>query len=915
MRLLRTYMQRMTSFILVALMLSTTFAGCLGNSEIEEPIGTEKTEERNIVFAACSGGIKNNSDCNVVVPEGGFGDGPMQPTELFPSYDEGHEPHNSRENNTFASTMPSHEGVLSEFSSGTGGRSLCTSEDLIGLTNADLQTYLIGETDACLYYFWTFNSNIALALTDSNVQWIANSIEAMASTYAGDNTQGMHQMLFFIRIAYYYDFYGNIGDLDQATFDAAYNAVDALKDSGHIMDAGDEARKNLRQMIILADTANFADILIPTFIIILNTLTDDNSLDIYWTSSTVYSTLFSIKRSTDKPAFNAHGELLELLERMGELSIDADGTLILGDEEWVVNWAIWAFARLAFTNAPVLYDVGCEYVINAENHHYSATEYTMPFLWAVNTHDIYYNYYSNDCVNPVQEFTMDELIPELESQLFPNTFTFDDGKIIVKTSLTYEDIIPLYYAVKEVGAQFLRISESSLPVDEDPNHNITMIIYGSRAEYRQYQPIIYGLSSNNGGIYIEQWGKFFTYQRTPSESIYTLEELVRHEYVHYLVGRHLVFDMWGVNEFYDDNRLTWFNEGLAEFLAGSTERDGIAPRLSVMNRIDNDGTNRLSSNQVFESSYNSGFKFYRYSSALFDYMYYEHNQILRSLFECVNLNDIDCFDVIVEELSVDNSFEVGYQAHIDEMLLSLNTYTAPSAEFLADGDLDFIDSTFVENEIRQISRYGYDVECDFAVKNSLQRYRCSGTLHENETEYSTSELSWSNFDRQLDEMMNQLIGNPDLSNLDDAVCWFDRILIEPTVRSTFNHSTSYHCEIPLPQDSTINADSILFQLDEDINRTRANGSILCLELAIDFHYSCKIHVESAWFESSIGNSVRINSLNMYAREIANHIHATNPSTYARTVCRISDDYQYHDVEPDYTYASSTLVCQLIIGHL
>jgi hypothetical protein len=54
---------------------------------------------------------------------------------------------------------------------------------------------------------------------------------------------------------------------------------------------------------------------------------------------------------------------------------------------------------------------------------------------------------------------------------------------------------------------------------------------------------------------------------------------------------------------------------------------------------------------------------------------------------------------------------------------------------------------------------------------------------------------------------------------------------------------------------------------------------------------------------------------MYAREIANHIHATNPSTYARTVCRISDDYQYHDVEPDYTYASSTLVCQLIIGHL
>jgi len=906
-------MSRTTPLILAILMLTTIFSGCLGDSVING--GGDNDEERNIVLVACSGGIKNNSDCNVGTAGVGFGEGPMQPAELFNSNDEGNEPYNPLENDTFDNLMPSYEGVLFESSSGTDGRSLCASEDLVGLTNADLQTYLIGETDACLYYFWTFDSNLASTLTDSNVQWIANSVESMASTYGGNNDQGIHQLLFFIRIAYYYDFYSYIGDLDQTTFDAAYNAVDALKDSGHIMDAGDEARKNLRQMIILADTANFAEILIPHFLVILETLTDDISLDIYWTSLTVYSALYSIKRSTDKPAFNAHGDLLELLERMGELSIDADGTLISGDEEWVVNWAIWAFARLAFTDAPVLYDLGCEYVINAENHHYSATEYTMPFLWAVYTHDYYYNYYPDDvCVNPVQEFSMDELRDSLESQLFPNTFTFDDGKVIVKTSLSSEDIIPLYYAVKEVGAQFFRISESSLPVDEDPNHNITMIIYGSRAEYRQYQPIIYGLNSNNGGMYIEQWGKFFTYERTPSESIYTLEELVRHEYVHYLVGRHLVFDMWGVNEFYDDNRLTWFNEGLAEFLAGSTERDGIAPRLSVMERIDNDGTNRLTTNQVFASSYNSGFKFYRYSSALFDYMYYEHDQTLRDLFECVNLDDVDCYDSIVEGLITDSSFEDGYQLHIDEMLLSLSTYTVPSAEFLDNDDLDYIESDFVENEIRRTSHYGYDVECDFAVKNSLQRYRCIGTLHVNETADSTTEQSWSEFNKQLDELLNDIIGNPDLSNLDDAVCWFDRILIEPTVRSTFNHSTAYHCEIPLPQ-GQYSADNVLVQLNEDVNRTHANGSIECLELAIDYHYSCKIHVESAWFESNTDDGVLIDSLNMYGREIANQIHAANPATYARTVCTLSDDYQYHDVASSYTFASSFLLCQWTIGNL
>lgn len=894
-------------------MLTTIFSGCLGDSVING--GGDNYDERNVVLAACSGGIKNNSDCNVGVLESGIGDGPMQPAELLPSHDEGNEPHNSLGNDTLVNIIPLYEGVLLQSSSGTGGRSLCSSEDLIGLTNADLQAYLIGETDSCLYYFWTFDPNLASTLTNSNVQWIANSIEGMASTYAGDNTQGMHQLLFFIRIAYYYDFYGNIDELDQTTFDAASDAVDALKDSEHILDVGDEARKNLRQMIILADTANFGEILIPHFIEILQTLTGaDDDLDDYWTAMVVYSTIYCIKRSTDKPAFNAHENLLELLERMGEISTDADGSLIPGDEEWLVNWAIWAFARLAFTTDPVLYDLGCEYVINAENHHYTATEYTMPFLWAVKTHDIYYNYYSNDCVNPIQVFSMDELIPELESQLFPNTFTFDDGKIIVKTSLLSEDIIPLYYAVKEVGAQFFRISESSLPVDEDPNHNITMIIYGSRANYRQYQSLIYGLNSNNGGMYIEQWGKFFTYERTPSESIYTLEELVRHEYVHYLVGRHLVFDMWGVNEFYDDNRLTWFNEGLAEFLAGSTERDGIGPRLSVMERIDSDGANRLTTNQVFASSYNSGFKFYRYSSALFDYMYYEHDQTLRELFECINLNNVGCFDAIVEALIADSSFEDGYQLHIDEMLLSLNTYTVPSAEYLANEDLDYIELLFVENEIRRTSRYGSNIECDFAVKDSLQRYRCIGTLYVNETEDSTTEISWSKFNAQLDELMREISGNPGLSNLDDAVCWFDRILIEPTVRSAFNHSTAYHCEIPVPQ-GQYSADSVLVQLNEDVNRTHANGSIECIESNLDYHYRCNIYVESAWFDSSTEHTVLINSLEMYGREIINQIHAANPSTYARTFCTISDDYQYHDVAPSYTFASSLLQCEWVIGNL
>ena len=61
------------------------------------------------------------------------------------------------------------------------------------------------------------------------------------------------------------------------------------------------------------------------------------------------------------------------------------------------------------------------------------------------------------------------------------------------------------------------------PVDNDPNDVLTIVIYGSRADYVTYQGFLYGLGTNNGGMYIEHWGKIFTYQRTSQESIYTLK--------------------------------------------------------------------------------------------------------------------------------------------------------------------------------------------------------------------------------------------------------------------------------------------------------------------------------------------------------------------------------------------------------
>ena len=108
-----------------------------------------------------------------------------------------------------------------------------------------------------------------------------------------------------------------------------------------------------------------------------------------------------------------------------------------------------------------------------------------------------------------------------------------------------------------------------MPVENDPNSELVFKIMELR-KTTKLAVISIRFVLNNGGIYIEQWGTVFTYQRTPQESIYTLDDLVRHEYVHYLDGRYLIEEMWGENDFYDNSRLTWINEGMAEFFTGST---------------------------------------------------------------------------------------------------------------------------------------------------------------------------------------------------------------------------------------------------------------------------------------------------------------------------------------------------------
>lgn len=940
-------MRKIVSILLVFTMTLSTLAGCIDSTEQdaeqEQENNRDIEEEHNHI--ACFEDLVTNPECksDFVV---GMGNKPIIASSLFldaesnnfdlhDHFDE-HSHGNEIEFDDYGfSPVPNF--LFAKTDSNTTGRSHaqepsdCSSQDLIGLANQDLENYLITHSPGCLFQsvVLPLDSNVISVFTDENIIWLANRIEEISDVYDGDNSEGVIQIFNFINEAYYHEWYGQIEEFDESTTEQVYSAINAFAITPNILDSTEESRAILLAFLWMSDTVDGQSLVLSIYEHVLEffpyepsfyELNNDGNPS--YTQQTVCIVLISMQRSAHYTEVNAHPQIWDVLELIFEISTSQT---ITEQAEYIVSNAIWAFGRFAYTTPPYsenyywtsvndMYEQACEFLIQAQNFHYQENDYTVPFLWAIKTHDTFFTTpHEGLCVNEQIDITLEEAIAELEQQLFSNSYSFDDERVIFQTPLEEDEVISLYYSIKEVKSQYFRITESSMPVENDPNSELVFKIYGTKEEYQTWQSFLYGLSSNNGGIYIEQWGTVFTYQRTPQESIYTLDDLVRHEYVHYLDGRYLIEEMWGENDFYDNSRLTWINEGMAEFFTGSTSAKSVQPRYVIVDRIQDDGSNRMTVSEVIGSSYGSGFKFYRYSAALIDFMYHHHNYELRSMLECINMDDTQCFDEITSSLSSDASFEDDYQNHIDEMISLLSTYQNPQPVFLFDEELDSLETTYVSDDMNESTDNLYPVDCDVSVRSLLPRYRCIGMLYLNETEDDTTENSWQFFDRALNNVMMSILQNSEERYSEGMVCWFDKILIEQTIRDRFNHSTSFHCEIPL-KIAQYSADGILTQLEEDVSRTRANGSVECLSPTEQISsYICKIEVFSEWFESGTENSILVTSLEMYSREISNQIHSSNPHVYANIVCSVPEDtLEYHELDADSSrYASAMLGCQFM----
>ncbi|WP_051652339.1 collagenase [Clostridium algidicarnis] len=304
---------------------------------------------------------------------------------------------------------------------------------------------------------------------------------------------------------------------------------------------------------------------------------------------------------------------------------------------------------------------------------------------------------------------MEKIRTEGESKYYPKTYKFDNNKVVIRAgaAVTEEKVKRLYWASKEVSAQYFRnIGKDQALEDGNADEILSIVIYNSPREYRMNYALN-GLNTENGGMYIEQDGTFYTYERTEEESIYTLEELFRHEFTHYLQGRYVVPGLWG-GSIHANDRLTWYEEGEAELYAGSSRTEGIKTRKSmVSNLMWRPIEQRYSVAKTLNSSYNDGFEFYSYAYYLMNYFINHDFEKYSKLKDYLMKNDIRGFDQYVQTLKNDYNLNQRYQEFMGKLYNDYDKFTIPLVS----------DDYIKEHSNRSLQEVKRDIESLGGIKN------------------------------------------------------------------------------------------------------------------------------------------------------------------------------------------------------
>ncbi|WP_328961203.1 collagenase [Streptomyces virginiae] len=670
----------------------------------------------------------------------------------------------------------------------------CTLDGITGLTPEQFADFLADQAvlaDGCLRgLIWTWDARLTPVMSDAHVQAVSRRISGLAAAHDGRNSSHLEEMFTYLHAVAYHDYSRpEIDVTDAPTVDAMRRAIADFGAAAHTFDATPSNARTLREALYAGSAPGLRQHqlgLIKKVLATMDPAHPATHLDAGWGGAALSALSVSylgVYPGNQDAAF--HSAVAADPSYRDAFKAFAGYTHLKGTgNAWVVRDALSEYARFGQVEGlrdRVVADLGA--MLGPVRAAFG--DGSEPWAKIVSWLNVY------EACKPYGVCKED-----IEKQLFPYTYSYDNGAIKVRTALDRATVDQLYYASKQVKAQYHRVLGTDQPLAGDPNTTLNIVLYASRADYVNYHPILTGYDTNNGGIYIENGATFYTYQRrVPQDSSLTLEELFRHEYTHYLNGRFAVPGFFGEGEWYESDRTTAMDEGTAEFFDGATRDNGIAVRKSLVKSIISDtagGGPRMSVEQLLNATYDGdGFRFYSYAGTFFEFLWTEKPTLLREMYTHLRNNDVAAYDAWRHRMGADTYLQRDYDRFLDAQIAKVDQLYVPNTSFTPNDQLRDAALASVKSSFATATQNTPD--CKENGDAAKRRFTCTGRITANLKNWRNDDQVFKDMSETVDYFILDRAGAAS-NNLADMNCSFGPVEIWT---NKVAGTSSYSCEGPL----------------------------------------------------------------------------------------------------------------------
>ncbi|MFF5207603.1 M9 family metallopeptidase [Streptosporangium sp. NPDC000396] len=473
----------------------------------------------------------------------------------------------------------------------------CNVSDFTGNTGDALVAAIKASTTSCVNTLFTLTgTDAAGAFREAQMVTVANAYRTGALSYTGDNSNNIAQLVLYLRAGYYVQWYHkeDVGPYGDALRNAIRPALDAFFASGHSRDVTNANGEILGESVTLADSAGenarYLDV-------VKRLLNDYNSSynDFWWMRNAVNAAFTVLFRghwiAEFVSAVQSDPSVLDTLQSFASRHLDLLGT----DSAFLTRNAGRELAR--FLQHGTLLDTVRPKVKSLLDQT-SITGRTAP-LW-VGLAEMADYYDRANC----SYYGVCDLANRLKAAALPVSHTCSPSLRILAQEINSEQLSATCASLQNQDAFFHNLlATGGRPVADDNNTTLEVVVFNSPADYQTYAGSIYGIDTNNGGMYLEgnpsaagNQPRFIAYEATWARPAFEIWNL-NHEYTHYLDAR---YDMYGDFAAGSTTPTVWWGEGVAEYVSWSYRNQ---PNTAASTEA---GKHTYKLSQLFDTVYGQG---------------------------------------------------------------------------------------------------------------------------------------------------------------------------------------------------------------------------------------------------------------------------------------------------------------------